>query len=276
MKNLLFLTISITLLFNAGAQFKILSYADISGGDIINIFRLFTDGNIGEPCMIIASTSDKSSTANLNGVPCRTYSTNFPLTESPISEGGNWINGSITGLDWGYISTTVGQTHTHPGTASYADATALLAGTWGSDQEAQATVGSIVNACTSDNCYPEVELRLRSTLSAHVCNGYEITFSLKPNAKAYLIIVRWNGPLADFTYLVNQSGSQYQAKTGDIIKATVVGNVISAYKNGVLMGQATDNIFTSGNPGMGFNEQSFNGDYGFSSFTASDNLKNQE
>ena len=129
---------------------------------------------------------------------------------------------------------------------------------------ALATVGDITNACHSDTCYPEVELRLRSTLSAHLCNGYEIAFSLKPDKMAYLIIVRWNGPLGDFTYLFNQKGSQYQAKPGDIIKATVVGNVISAYKNGVLIGQATDNVFKSGNPGMGFNERSYNGDYGFS------------
>jgi hypothetical protein len=213
------------------------------------------------------SITDKSDRVDVTG---RTYSTSFPLAESPISEKGNWINGSKEGLDWGYVSTTAGQTHTHPGTAPYADATALLTGAWGSDQMASATVGNIADACQSDTCYPEVELRLRSTLSAHMCNGYEITFSLKQNAKAYLIIVRWNGPLGDFTYLFNKSGSEYQAKTGDIIKATVVGNVISAYKNGVLMGQVTDNVFKSGNPGMGFNERMYNGDYGFSSYTASD------
>ena len=50
----------------------------------------------------------------------------------------------------------------------------------------------------------------------------------------------------------------------------IVGNVISAYKNGILVGQATDNVFTSGNPGMGFNERVYNGDYGFSSFVASE------
>jgi hypothetical protein len=250
MKNFLLLAVLSTFLYNSDAQFKILSYG---------------------VAKVIASTSNTSDRADLNVVNCRSYSTNFALTESPISEGGNWINGSKTGLDWGYVSITAGQTHTHPGTAKYADATALLTGTWGSNQMAQATVGNITNACISDSCYPEVELRLRSRLSAHLCNGYEITFSLKPNGKAYLIIVRWNGPLGDFTYLLNQSGSQYQAKTGDIIKAKVVGNIISAYKNGVLMGQATDKTFTSGNPGMGFNEQSYNGDYGFSSFTATDN-----
>ncbi len=205
--------------------------------------------------------------------PGKTYTTHFELTESPISEGGNWINGSTTGIDWGYVSTFGGQTHTHPGTAPYADATALLTGTWGPDQVVIATVGSIGKACFSDTCWPEVELRLRSTLSPHKCDGYEITFSLLPNSRAYLIIVRWNGPLGDFTYLFNQKGIQYNATTGDVIKATIVGNVISAYKNGVLMAQVTDNTFTSGNPGIGFNERSYNGDYGFSSFTASDNPK---
>lgn len=247
MKSFLLLTILIASLCRSGGQFKI-------------------------PGRGVASCiSDKYDRADLNVVTGKTYSTNFPQAESPVSEGGNWINGSKEGLDWGYVSTTAGQTHTHPGTAPYADATALLTGVWDPDQMVLATIGNIANKCNSDTCYPEVELRLRSTLSAHLCNGYEIAFSLKPNDRAYLIIVRWNGPLGDFTYLFNEKGSQYQAKTGDIIKATVIGNVISAYKNGVLIGQATDNIFTSGNPGMGFNERSYYGDYGFSSFTASDN-----
>jgi hypothetical protein len=199
--------------------------------------------------------------AGMNGW-ARTYSTSFPLTESPISESGNWINGATTGIDWGDISTTPGKTHPHPGPARYADATALLTGTWGPDQAAQATV-YINNAFN----FPEVEFRLRSTLSSHVCNGYEITFSLAPNS--YLLIVRWNGPLGNYTVLSNPSGAQYQAKAGDVVKATIVGNVITAYKNGAQMGQATDTVFTSGNPGMGFNEQP-NGDYGYTNFTATD------
>jgi|SRR5271157_1887389 hypothetical protein len=194
----------------------------------------------------------------------RTYTTSFPLTESPISENGNWINGATTGIDWGDISTTPGETHPHPGPARYADATALLTGTWGPDQSAQATV-YINNAYN----FPEVEFRLRSTLSPHVCNGYEITFSIAPNS--YLLIVRWNGPLGNYTVLSNPSGSQYQAKAGDVVKATIVGNVITAYKNGVQMGQAADSTYTSGNPGMGFNEQ-VNGDYGYTNFTVTDGI----
>jgi hypothetical protein len=192
----------------------------------------------------------------------RSFTTVFPAAESVVSESGAWLSGARDGIDWGDISATTGKTHPHPGPARYADATALLAGTWGPDQGAEGKVW------TGDpHNYPEVELRLRSTLSAHVCNGYEITFSLAPNA--YLIIVRWNGPLGDFTYLANLSGSQYQVKAGDAVKATIVGHVITAYKNGVKMGQAIDSVYATGKPGMGFNEQE-NGDYGYTEFTATD------
>jgi hypothetical protein len=47
--------------------------------------------------------------------------------------------------------------------------------------------------------------------------------------------------------------------------------VITAYKNGVQMGQARDATFRTGQPGFGFNEGK-NGDYGFTRVmvTASD------
>jgi hypothetical protein len=38
----------------------------------------------------------------------RTYTTSFALTEDPISEGGNWINGKTTGIDWANLATTNG------------------------------------------------------------------------------------------------------------------------------------------------------------------------
>jgi hypothetical protein len=54
-----------------------------------------------------------------------------------------------------------------------------------------------------------------------------------------------------------------------VVKATIVGNVITAYKNGVELGHVTDNTYSTGNPGMGFNE-GINGEYGISRFTATD------
>ena len=40
-----------------------------------------------------------------------TYSTSFGLTENPISEGGVWINGAVTGVDWNNVQTSAAQTH---------------------------------------------------------------------------------------------------------------------------------------------------------------------
>lgn len=232
-----------------------------SVGILIAIFFLTTGGERNDMNKPTSTTSPTSQPASAPAGP-RTYTTKFPLAEKPISEDKNWISGATTGLDWGDVSTTAGQTHPHPGPKRYADATALLTGPWAADQMAEATV--YVNKAHN---YPEVELRLRSSLSAHVCNGYEIAFSLAPNA--YLLIVRWNGPLGNYTILKEPKGLQYQVKAGDVVKAIIVGNVITAYKNGVKLAEATDKTYTTGKPGMGFNEQ-INGDYGYSSFTASD------
>src|ERR1700733_12002194 len=51
------------------------------------------------------------------------YTTDFPLAEDPISEGGHWINGKSVALDWGDIFTTPGRAIGVAGPARYADAT---------------------------------------------------------------------------------------------------------------------------------------------------------
>jgi hypothetical protein len=191
----------------------------------------------------------------------KSYTTTFPLREDPISEAGRWIGGKMVGIDWGNVSTKPGLATGRAGPKEYADSVALLTGEWGPNQTAEAVVDKL-----SVYRAPEVSLRLRSSLSAHRCSGYEISNSLHDDAGAYLIIVRWNGPLADFTYLLNVQGKQYGVTTGDVVKATIAGNVITAYKNGVRMGQAKDTTFATGQPGFGFNEGR-NGDYGITRLT---------
>jgi len=201
----------------------------------------------------------------------RPYVTNFSATENPISEGGNWINGRAVGVDWGDVATASGLAFgTNAG--SYADPTAILAGSWGPDQMAQATVYSVNQ---TDSLFEEVELRLRSAISAHSNTGYEINFRCSKTNNAYSQIVRWNGPLGNFTYLWAQDGSQYGVKTGDVVKATIIGNVITVYINGTKIASVTDNTYKTGNPGMGFYLNQGSGrskDYGFTSFTAADSL----
>ena len=217
---------------------------------------------IVSPVIFLLALPFLSGAADVSG----TYATNFPLTEDPISEGGNWINGKTVGLDWKNVATIPGLAYGKGVPAgSYYDPTAISTGSWNPYQSATATVHSI-NQTSND--YQEVELRLRSAISAHSNTGYEINFSCRPsNASPYSEIVRWNGPLGNFTYLSQRKGSQYGVTEGDIVKATIVGNVINVYKNGVLINTATDNTYTTGNPGIGFYGQQST-DFGFTSFTA--------
>jgi hypothetical protein len=204
------------------------------------------------------------------------YTTSFPLTENPISESGNWINGKTNGLDWADAGTTAGMAYgTQSGTDPnpYDDSTAILAGTWGPNQTVTASV--FTTNQQSGSIIEEVEIRLRSTVTAHTNTGYEITFRCIYGG-GYVQIVRWNGALGDYTYVPNGGSDNYNGiKTGDIISASISNNVIIGSVNGVEVIRGTDSTYTTGNPGMGFFLQGatgLNGDYGFTSFTASDGI----
>ena len=214
-------------------------------------------------------------------ITTHTYSTAFPLTQWPISEASHWVNGKATGINWADVSSTPGRAIGHEGRTLYSDATALLQNyiAWDPDQTVTATVFQVTGT-TQPNCYQEVELRLRSHIAPYSNTGYEVNFKVSKESYAYFQIVRWNGPIANFTYLLSKHGSGYGAQNGDVIKATMIGHTISAYKNGILMGQVADSTFNSGAPGMGFNLSGANstssggsclytnGNYGLTNFTA--------
>jgi hypothetical protein len=242
------------------------------GGDGIDARAAAAGGNVDADGGAGGNDAGNDATDGAAGAFAHAYTTAFPLTENPISEGGHWINGQTNGLDWHDVSTTPGLAIGHQSGSSYTDGTALLTGSWGPTQ----TVEAVVHATNPmEPCYQEVEMRLRSTLTAHSCAGYEISFKATKSSGSYLIIVRWNGKVGDFTYLKNVTGMQYGISDGDTVKATIVGNVITAYVNGVAMGSATDATYATGSPGMGFNLETStascvgtNGDYGFTRFTA--------
>jgi hypothetical protein len=196
------------------------------------------------------------------------YTTSFPLTENPISEGGLWTNGAAVGLDWSNIRTTPGFAFgTQPGPNGFNDSIAILKGTWSPDQSATATVRT-VNQQTG-GIYEEVEILLRFTVTAHSARGYEVNFRCAHDGSQYTEIVRWNGPLGNFTPINSISGPGLN--NGDRVKASIVGNTITSYVNDVAIFSVTDSTITSGNPGMGFYLQGATGlagDYGFTSFTA--------
>lgn len=215
----------------------------------------------------------------------QSYRTVFPVTENPLSEGGRWIDGNAAGLDWTSVAALDGlaygtESGRGRGDKSYDDSVALLAGNWGPDQTVEARVHSVHQG---DTVFEEVELRLRSSLSAHTSTGYEVLFRCLKTPKAYASIVRWDGALGKFTYLDQKYGLQYGVGEGDVVKAVVVGNRITGYVNGAQVLSATDNTFSNGSPGIGFwmqRQSGFrawltavkpnNSDYGFNSFAAWD------
>jgi hypothetical protein len=208
-------------------------------------------------------------------VTAESYTTNFPLTENPISESGRWIGGKTTGLKWADFQSTPGvafgkQLGTTPG--KYDDSIALVTGTWGPNQTVEATVKTVNQ---NDSIFEELELRLRSTITPNNSTGYECLFSARSSANAYVQIVRWNGPFGNFTLVDAIDGSSMALHDGDTIKCIASGNTITAYINGVQKLRVTDGVYANGNPGIGAYLQDttgLNADYGFTSFTASDGV----
>lgn len=174
------------------------------------------------------------------------FSTNFDLTESPISENGQWTN---IGLDWSPVATGNGYAFgTQTGNDGYNDSYTHLTG-FPPNQTASAVI-HIEPGNTA--AYNEVEILLRWSDTDHYAIGYECNLA---HDGSYAQIVRWPGKLgttlADFAFLA--SGAAVDGvHDGDVFSATISGNTITSRLNGRMLAMATDDAITSGNPGIGF------------------------
>jgi hypothetical protein len=122
----------------------------------------------------------------------------------------------------------------------------------------------------------EVELLLRTTITAHGIKGYEFDYRVTSDGSQYLGIVRWNGRLSDFTNLTQKSCATAGPglHNGDTVMATAIGSTLTLYINGTKYCEATDTTYTGGSLGMGFwnwgGTVEDNKNYRFTNFTASD------
>jgi len=220
--------------------------------------------------------------------PVRSYKTAFKKNEMPISEGGLWLNGRKDGIDWCDVLVRDGvafgevtrmraaerraeQAVLGAGAAvgaaegDYDDPTAVLTGKWGNDQYGKAHVFS---RNQTDKVFQEVQIRLRHNMRANFCNGYEVFFRVLDSEASYAEIVRWNGAIGGWTSLAKLVGKQYGVKDGDLVEASIVGNVITGYLNGMKKISVVDDNIKSGAPGIGFNfgVGKTNVDHGFKDF----------
>ena len=140
----------------------------------------------------------------------------------------------------------------------------MLTGEWGPDQYGKAVVYS---KNPSVEYFQEVQFRLRHTMKPHHCTGYEVFWRCLKAEGAYAEIVRWDGAVGNWKSLARRAGAEYGVEHGDVVQASIVGNVITGYVNGVEMISTTDDTYATGAPGLGFNfgVADTNVDHGFTS-----------
>lgn len=182
-----------------------------------------------------------------------TYTTTFPSTENPISEGGEWEN--TVSVTWSHPVTTTGGspgTAQGPSSASINDAVARLKnGSWGRAQDVSLTA-SVPGSPTGN---PELESHLHMTMTTGPDNitTYEGDYPWNVN-KWDFFIVRWDGGQGTFSVL----------NSGSVLNTPVDGDVLEMKDDGsgnfdtLLNGSTTgitagpDTTYTTGNPGIGF------------------------
>lgn len=208
-----------------------------------------------DPCAIDPSSCDSSTTSvGVDGDSSESsgdsvFSTDFPDAENPLSQGGIWQNGATTGLLWHDVQTTPGEAFGATTVGGYDDCIAHLDPAYrefAPDQFAEAIVSRV------DGYNPpvshEVELLLRFSITPNDAHGYEVLWGFAGN----LAIVRWNGPLGDYTPLLDNVAVG-PAIEGDVLRAEIAGDVITVYRNGVLVATGpSDPMWTNGQPGIGF------------------------
>lgn len=214
-----------------------------SAGLLVPVF-----GRAAQPCPPpqVSASGGGSATTNCPTVSPGSYSTNFGATENPISEGGKWVNGKAVGLDWNNAQTVPGKAYAADYATGYNDPIAVLNSTFAANQYAQGTVARATSY--SPGVSHEIELLLRFQISAHNARGYEVLWAHEGN----MAIVRWNGPLGNYTPLVDNLVIG-KAVEGDVLRAEVIADVIRVYRNGTLVATSpSDTTWASGQPGMGF------------------------
>ena len=184
-------------------------------------------------------------------VPPAAYSTIFPLVENPISEGSMWTGGKTVGMVWNDMETVAGRGavgRSLMNTPSrYSDNAAVLNTTFSANQYAQGTVYKAAGYTAGGGSH-EVELYLHFQITPNNARGYEVLWGIQ----GYIAIVRWNGPLGNYTALYDPGlNSAPVPQDGDVLRAEYSNGVIKVWINGVLKATTTESTWVDGQPGMG-------------------------
>lgn len=178
------------------------------------------------------------------------YATSFPASQTPVSEGGNWIMPVPSQFNTGMNSIAGVGAYGDAASSGFNDSVATLVGTHYGPTQVFSAVVSIKGAYGA----AEVELHARTTFDSS--NLYLYEFDIIP-AATRIDLVRWNGIQGDVTFMA--TGTLGVVADGDLFTASVttVGADVAltiAHK-GVTIVSFTDIApnarYLGGNPGMG-------------------------
>lgn len=173
-----------------------------------------------------------------------TYSTDFPLDEDPISEGGAW---SAIASPWLRIRTIDGIAKPNDYVTGYNDNYAMLSG-FGPDVEITATV-----YIGGQAPYGEILLLARIEQTETTLRCYEFLY----DGDGAVQLMRWNGPSGDFSPIGGETGPAGPLQDMDQLRMRVVGDTITIFhrrppEDWVQIGETHDAMWADGQPGMGF------------------------
>lgn len=191
------------------------------------------------------------------------YTTSWPATENPISQGGGiWTQGGTTGLDWQDIQSEAGSPGTVYSTATagdgahFNDCVGLIQGRFNPVRHYIRAIYRRDAGYTPPNGQ-EVELLLGGTIIANSIKLYELDILFGgPD------LARWNGPIdsfADMKANITSGGVGGPLSDGDDVRGEftiVAGNPsISMFVNTapyVTFVDTSGGKIVSGSPGIGF------------------------
>jgi hypothetical protein len=226
--------------------------------------------------------------------PSNGFYTDFPQTESSLSQGGAWLNGLTVGQGWiANMQTTAGLAWgtQSGGAAPPGDSTAILTGSWPNDQRVIAKVKT-VNQQTGNgptDTYEELELRVRARLYNGLFYGYGVNIRCQTDSTRYVQMSRWDGdntvatgPAAHFAgsplggpNLPDNTILGPGLVDGDLMMLSMIGTSLqfSIQHNGVwsVVNTITDAVYASGAPGIAHWYHGALGaanDFGFRNFSA--------
>lgn len=192
------------------------------------------------------------------------FYTNFPTIENPLREGPVWFEGETDAIDWSDFHVTVDGavgTFDVPGLGNdrYADNIAFIKPAYRAFTNNQFAQGTVFRAAgyNGNGGAHELELTLRASYTTGNWIMYETLFGIAGATNGYISMVRWDGPLTAYTPIYDPGlGSLVAPANGEVFRVELIGNLLSAYRNGSLIhtqdvttiGGAT---YSSGQPGMG-------------------------